>query len=206
MLTKFFIFLNKKLSYAAYDTLLPNFQEDFNCEKVFMIAKLPGDEKDWHGKRIKYKIDLGNTFSWERFFRKPLTTNPSNLSEIESFLHTCTYLSDMETRGCQDYWEPPDIFEERKTGDCEDHAIWAWRHLHQMGYKTRLVLGNYKSGHAWVQIYVNGRVYLLEATQKITMLNSTKRYTAYWSVQRMSNKRFSFYEHSPPRAFPFGPR
>ncbi len=206
MLSRFLTFLNKKLSYAAYDTLLPDFQEDFNCEKVFMITKLPGDEEDWHGTRMKGKVNLGNTFSWERFFRKPLVTSPSNLFEIESFLHSCKYLSDLETRGCDDYWEPPDIFEERKTGDCEDHAIWAWRHLHQMGFKTRLVLGGHKGGHAWVHIYVNGRVYLLEATQKITILVSAKRYTAYWSVQRMSNKKFSIYEHSPPGAFPFGPR
>ncbi len=189
-------FLYRKVSELAFETMLPHFNEDFKCERVFMIVQLDGGPEEWHGKRKKGKIDLGNTFSWSRFFKKPLVTNPESLADIQKFLLRCQYLSDRETRGCDDYWEPPDIFEERKTGDCEDHAIWAWRHLHEMGYKTRLVLGDCKGGHAWVHIFVNDRAYLLEATQKNTGFPVAKSYLAYWSVERLTNKKFAVYEHT----------
>ena len=205
MLRRFLGYLNVKISSVGFDTFLPDFEEDFGCERVYMLAQLSGNEVDWQGRRRKDKINLGNTFSWNRFFKKPLVTEPKNLAEIDVFLKSCEYLSDMETRGCQDYWEPPDIFEERKTGDCEDHAIWAWRHLHTLGYKTRLVLGDCKGGHAWVHIYVNDRVYILEATQKVNVLPLVKYYTPYWSVQRMTSKKFATYEHSPPKTFLDGP-
>lgn len=159
-----------------------------------MISQLEGDDETWKGERRKH-VDLGNTFSWKRFFRKPLTETPKTLSDIEAFLTSCTYLSDEETRGCADYWEPPDIFEERKTGDCEDHAIWAWRQLHDMGIRSRLVLGLCKTGHAWVHIFVNGRVYLLEATQKKQGFPNPKFYKARWSIERLRNKNFGFYYH-----------
>lgn len=88
------------------------------------------------------------------------------MAEIEAFLGKCQYLSDRKTRSQLVFWEPPDEFEKRRTGDCEDHAIWAWRQLDDLGYKTRFVLGRYNRWHAWVHIFINGRVYLLEATQK----------------------------------------
>lgn len=173
----------------------PHFHEDFDGERVFMVSQLPGDDDTWKGERRK-NVDLGNTFSWKRFFRIPLDEKPETLNDIETFLKCCTYLSDQETRGCADYWEPPDVFEQRKTGDCEDHAIWAWRQLHDMGFRSRLVIGACKTGHAWVHIFVNGRVYLLEATQKQSGFPNPKRYKAQWSVERLKNKNFGFYYHS----------
>lgn len=175
--------------------MLPNFSEDFEGGRVFMLSKLPGGEEEWEGTR-REKTKLGNTFSWKRYFSKPLTTKPETLADIQGFLSGCTYLSDRVTRNCSDYWEPPDVFEKRKTGDCEDHAIWAWRQLHDMGYRSRLVLGDCGEGHAWVHVYVNGRVYLLEATQKHKWLPGAKSYDAHWSVERRENGRFAIYQHN----------
>ncbi len=161
-----------------------------------MIKQLPETSEDWSGTRDRH-AKLGNTFPWKRYFNRPLITKPKSLAEIQNFLFSCQYLSDTITRDCDDYWEPPDVFEKRETGDCEDHAIWAWRHLHDMGYKTRLVIGIQKKvGHAWVHIFVNERVYLLEATQKHKWLPVTKTYNARWSVERLKNKKFAIYYHS----------
>jgi len=149
-----------------YRKYLPNFKQDFNCAPVFMIRELPGGEKEWQGKKHR-KAYLGNTHPWNRYFNKPLSTRPENLKDIESFLRKCKYVSDRETRSQKDFWEPPDIFEKRRKGDCEDHSIWAWRQLDDMDFKARLVIGTSEScGHAWVHIFVNGRCYLLEATHK----------------------------------------
>lgn len=203
LLGKPLAFLYRKLSELAYDTMQPHFYEDFQCDPVMMAIQLSGTSEDWHGRRDKGKKDLGNTFSWERFFKKPLVTSPGNLAEIDSFLKGCRYMSDQETRGCEDFWEPPDIFEERRTGDCEDHAIWAWRQLHTLGYKSRLVIGDCRGGHAWVHVFVNDRVYLLETTHKTGGLPVAKQYKPFWSVQRMSNKKFAIYSHRPPGVYPF---
>ena len=132
-----------------------------------------------------------NYRGFDRFDRKV-----KNLADIEAFLFKCKYMSDRKTRSQSDFWEPPDEFEKRRTGDCEDHAIWAWRHLHDMGYKARLVLGNYRRWHAWVHIFVNGRAYLLEATQKDRWFPQTDSYDAWWSVERIGNKKFAFFLHS----------
>jgi len=188
-------FLLKPIFLLTYKKVLPKFAEDFPGNRVFMISELPGGEDQWIGIRRR-KADLGNTHPWNRYFNKPLNTHPKTLAEIETFLLSCKYLSDRKTRSQSDFWEPPDIFEQRKTGDCEDHAIWAWRHLDNLGYKARLVLGKCKKWHAWVHILVNGRAYLLEATQKHKWFPFTESYDAHWSVERVGKKKFAFFLHA----------
>ena len=52
-------------------------------------------------------------------------------------------------------------------GDCEDHAILLADWLIALGYRARVVLGTYReSGHAWVVLFVDGKEYLLESTDK----------------------------------------
>jgi hypothetical protein len=173
---------------------LPHFTHDFEGKRAFMISELPGGSTHWEGQRRR-KANLGNTHPWNRYFNKPLKTKPKTLAEIETFLMKCKYLSDQKTRSQSDFWEPPDVFEKRRTGDCEDHAIWAWRHLDSLGYKSRLVIGKYNEWHAWVHIFVNGRAYLLEATQKCRFFPNTNSYDAHWSVERVGKKKFAFFLH-----------
>ena len=118
------------------------------------------------------------------------------MAEIEIFLVGCRYLSDRKTRSQKDFWEPPDIFEKRRAGDCEDHAIWAWRQLHELGYKTRFVIGTCNGGgHAWVHIFANGRAYLMEPTQKFKWFPNAKAFEARWSVERYEKKKFAYFDH-----------
>jgi len=194
LLIRILHFLLKPLSLLIYKRALPNFAEDFPGKPVFMISELPGGEDKWVGMHRR-NAKLGNTHPWNRYFNKPLNTHPKTLADIETFLLSCKYVSDRKTRSQSDFWEPPDIFERRRTGDCEDHAIWAWRNLDELGYKVRLVLGKCKRWHAWVHIFVNGRAYLFEATQKHKWFPYSQSYDAHWSVERVGKKKFAFFLH-----------
>ncbi len=88
-----------------------------------------------------------------------------DIDELRAFLKTCTYISDKEQFDKDDYWQPPEEFEELRKGDCEDFALYAWRQLVRLGYKARFVVGfsgRYGEGHAWVTLERNGRYYICE--------------------------------------------
>jgi hypothetical protein len=51
------------------------------------------------------------------------------MADVRNFLVGCTYVSDTELFGKRDYWQPPEDFEKRRKGDCEDFALWTWRQL-----------------------------------------------------------------------------
>jgi predicted transglutaminase-like cysteine proteinase len=52
-------------------------------------------------------------------------------------------------------------------GDCEDHALALTDWLIEMGIDARIVLGSYKNeGHAWVVVFMENGVFLLESTSK----------------------------------------
>jgi hypothetical protein len=74
-------------------------------------------------------------------------------------------VSDEEQFGRKDYWMPPEDFEQRKKGDCDDFALWTWRQLMGMGYRARYVVGRsgkYGAGHAWVTIEKDGKHFIVE--------------------------------------------
>ena len=77
-----------------------------------------------------------------RYISQPLTINCSTVREVREFLVTCEYVSDKELFGKEEYWQPPEEFEKRKKGDCEDFALWTWRQLLNMGYDSRFVGGS----------------------------------------------------------------
>ncbi len=66
----------------------------------------------------------------------------------------------------------PTEFEVRRTGNCLDHALWAWRKLGELGYEAELVVGRRlpwdpgDARHAWVLFEENGRRQLLETVEK----------------------------------------
>jgi hypothetical protein len=186
--------LSAPFSGRQHSKRLPYFNQDFNCDRVFMVSALPGGAGEWAGKR-RPRPRLGNTHPWRRYFNRPLKTRPHSLADIETFLIKCRYRSDRETRNRLDYWEPPDQFEARKVGDCEDHAIWAWRQLDDLGYRSRLVLGHWGCCHAWIHIFVNGRAYLLETTQKHRGFPDVGSYQPWWSVERIEGQSFAFFLH-----------
>jgi predicted transglutaminase-like cysteine proteinase len=97
----------------------------------------------------------------------------TSVREICNWLRGCTYVHDHILFGEPDRLQTPAEFEARRRGDCEDHALWAWRKLHELGFSTELVVGRWLIGpeaenhHVWV-IFTehDGRRMLLEATTK----------------------------------------
>jgi hypothetical protein len=72
-----------------------------------------------------------------------------------------------------DFWQHPRTFEHLRKGDCEDHALWAWRKLIELGYPAEFFVGQWSAGgddphgcHAWVVFERDGERYLLEAVDK----------------------------------------
>lgn len=114
----------------------------------------------FHGRR-----GLHSTFPMGRYVSQPLSVQCSTLEDVRRFLCGCRAVSDEELFGKRDYWQPPDEFEKRKAGDCEDFSLWTWRQLSAMGFDTRVVFGKhgrYGIGHAWVEFFEDGKCFLVE--------------------------------------------
>jgi len=116
-------------------------------------------------------------------------------------LSGCKYVSDQEQFGEEDYWQPPEQFEETKRGDCEDYALWAWRQLLQMNYPARFLMGaagRYGEGHAWVTFEKDGKAFLLEPLAWPAGLSlprlSIIRYKPRFSVA-LDGDKVCYYEH-----------
>lgn len=71
-----------------------------------------------------------------------------------------------------DFWQHPRTFEHLRKGDCEDHALWAWRKLVEMGYRADLYVGEWPPDddsdghHAWVVFERDDQRFVLEAIHK----------------------------------------
>ena len=136
-----------------------------------MIAEILKELYDYEGRptgapssRKRKRLFLA-TFPMERYISQPLSIYCKNINELRKFLYGCRYVSDKEQFNKDDYWMPPEEFEKRKKGDCDDFALWTWRQLLEMGYKSRYVVGRagkYGEGHAWVTMEKDGKQYLVE--------------------------------------------
>ncbi len=69
--------------------------------------------------------------------------------------------------GLKEVWQNSKQAFFNTRGDCEDHAIVLADWLIAMGLDARVVLGMYDNGgHAWVVVFKDSKVFLLEATNK----------------------------------------
>jgi hypothetical protein len=105
------------------------------------------------------------TFPMGRYVSQPLAVQCKTIEEMRQFLRSCRGVSDEEQFGQRDYWQPPEEFEKRKAGDCEDFSFWTWRQLLEMGFDARVVFGTsgrYGTGHAWVMFFRDGKCFLVE--------------------------------------------
>jgi transglutaminase-like putative cysteine protease len=134
-----------------------------------MIAEIIPEAYDAAGKQVSEPFHRRKgphpTFPMGRYISQPLTVKCTTMQEVRKFLAGCKYVSDEELFGKRDYWQPPEEFETRKKGDCEDFALWTWRQLLAMGYDARFIggaAGRYGTGHAWVEYFQDDKWYLLE--------------------------------------------
>jgi hypothetical protein len=175
-----------------------------------MIAEIIPQAYDAIGKQVSQPFLRRRgphpTFPMGRYISEPLTVTCTSIGELRKFLAGCKYVSDKELFGKRDYWQPPEEFEKRKKGDCEDFALWTWRQLLLMGYDARFVVGSsgrYGIGHAWVQYFQDGKCYLVESLlsrigDRIPRL-STVRYDPKLSVS-WDGKTLRYFSHKKPES------
>jgi Transglutaminase-like superfamily len=153
----------------------------------------------FHGRK-----GLHPTFPMGRYVSQPLAKQCKTIADVRSFLLTCGYVSDQELFDKRDYWQPPDEFETRKKGDCEDFALWTWRQLLNMGYDARFVggsAGRYGSGHAWIEYFKGGKCFLLEplacrigyTLPRLSTLRYEPRFSISWD-----GKNLRYFSHRKP--------
>lgn len=134
----------------------------------------------WHKKAAqvpRYKFGQGavKEFSW--FFEGKCKVKVKTVRDICKWLVKCKYMSDMDIFMEEDFWQHPVTFEHLKKGDCEDHALWAWRRLTEIKVKAEFVSGQWlervngelvEQGHAWINFEdpKDRRWYVLESTEK----------------------------------------
>ncbi len=146
-------------------------------------------------------------FSW--YFEGESKVKVEDVVEACKWLADCKYVSDKELFMEDDFWQHPITFENIRQGDCDDHALWIWRKLNELGYICELVVGKFTlqeeehrknlrdniTGHAWV-IYKNklrDEWYLIETTEKnpnkmlLTAEGSSKLYIPEYSIDGQFN-------------------
>ena len=105
-------------------------------------------------------------FPW--YFEGECQVRVSNLDELCEWLLECEYAHDEALFNDADFWQHPRTFEHLRKGDCEDHALWAWRKLVELGYEAELLSGIWHphgdepGGHVWVRFKKDGADFILE--------------------------------------------
>ena len=101
------------------------------------------------------------------------TVEVKTVAQVCRWLRGCTYVADDELFQRTDFWQHPRTFEQIRRGDCDDHALWAWRKLIELGLEPEFVVGDCRDGahsdhgmHAWVIFDQDGKRTLLESVAK----------------------------------------
>ncbi len=175
-----------------------------------MIAEVIPAAYDAEGKKVFRPFDrhkgLRPTFPIGRYVSHPLTIHCHSIEDIREFLMGCTAVSDKELFDKDDYWQPPDDFEKKKKGDCEDFSFWTWRQFMDLGYDTRVVFGHhgrYGTGRAWVQFIQDGKCFLVEplwrrlglVLPRLSTLSYRPRFSVAWDGEKLTY--FQHHERSP---------
>lgn len=170
-----------------------------------MIAEVIPSAYDAEGKKVFHPFDrrkgLRPTFPLGRYVSHPLAIHCHSIEEVRKFLTGCKYVSDKELFGKEDYWQPPEDFEKRKKGDCDDFAFWTWRQFMDLGFDARVVFGRhgrYGSGHAWVQFVQDGKCLIVEPLRcrfgssfpRLSTLSYRPQFSVAWDGEKLA-----YYQH-----------
>jgi len=175
-----------------------------------MIAEIIPEAYDSTGRQVSQPFLRRKgphpTFPMGRYVSQPLTVQCETMRDVRKFLAGCKYVSDKQLFGKNEYWQPPEEFESRKKGDCEDFALWTWRQLLNMGYDARFVggsSGRYGTGHAWVEFFQDGRCFLVESLY-CRIGNTLPRLSTLSYVPRVSvswdGKVLRYFAHKKPES------
>lgn len=110
-------------------------------------------------------------FPW--YFEGDSTVAVRSVDDVCHWLTECEYVSDPLLFNESDFWQHPRTFEHLRKGDCEDHALWAWRKLVELGHRADMFVGQWlgsashgQGRHAWVVFEKGGELFLLEPVAK----------------------------------------
>ena len=147
---------------------------------IFTLSMPPASY--WHQIPVvvPYRhFGMGSVRPFDWYFEKSSAVPVKKYNDICKWLVKCKYKKDSDLFGRPDVWQHPVEFEKLKKGDCDDHALWAWRKLTELGLEAQLVCGTWKelgskelhpTGHAWVIFKKSGKKswHILECTEKNT--------------------------------------
>jgi hypothetical protein len=146
---------------------------------IFTLNMPPANH--WHHVPVvvpyrSFGMGSQRPFSW--YFEGESSVKVKKYREVCKWLVKCKYKKDAALFGRPDVWQHPLEFEKLKKGDCDDHALWAWRKLVEIGLEAQLVCGTWRepgsktrpTGHAWVIFKKSGKKswHILECTEKNT--------------------------------------
>ena len=139
-------------------------------------------------------------FSW--YLEGESAVEVHGVKDVCHWLTECQYLSDQHLFNESDFWQHPRTFEHLRKGDCEDHALWAWRKLIELGHQAEFYVGRWLAGsgdahacHAWVVFDRDGEEFLFETVNKdeacmIRPLSDARaEYWPYFSVNSVFTMR-----------------
>jgi len=119
-----------------------------------------------------HQFGAGSRHDFRWYFEGESAVAVESIEAVCDWLSECEYVRDPELFHEPDFWQHPRTFERLRKGDCEDHALWAWRKLTELGIPAELYVGRWRTEaggepghHAWVVCKYEGVDYLLEATE-----------------------------------------
>ena len=96
------------------------------------------DEEEDAWEAIEHDLPLAyfgsgavNEFDW--YLQGESDVVVETLADVQAWLAECAYARDQDLFQVPDFWQHPRTFEQLRKGDCEDHALWAWRKFHELG-------------------------------------------------------------------------
>lgn len=136
---------------------------------LLRFADVPDPWERQHREISPSRFGQGSQRDFRWYFEGESEVTAASVDDICVWLLECTYLTDVALFRKVDHWQHPRTFEELRHGDCEDHALWAWRKLAELGIDAELVSGQRivsaeeSHDHAWVLFREGGVEYVLEA-------------------------------------------
>lgn len=143
-----------------------------------LVRRFSRNEDPWAHIRTDVPVNAygpGSRHDFAWYFEGESAVKVATLEEIQDWLLTCEYTHDPELFQEADFWQHPRTFEHLRKGDCEDHALWAWRKLVELGVDADFICGRAiwpeddrkpDGYHAWVVFRRDGEAFVMEATCK----------------------------------------
>jgi hypothetical protein len=138
-----------------------------------LAGHLTGSESAWERLALNVPpraFGPGSDQPFAEYFKGESSVRVVSIDDIVAWLQTCEYAADLDLFQETDHWQHPGTFEERRRGDCEDFALWAWRKLTEVGVEAEFYVGRVvcrdsprtDRQHAWVVYRIDGTEFLFE--------------------------------------------